>query len=61
MIWIKGDEPIKGGTSGSGVFNEKGELVGIVSRTSEQDFSGGAPRPLLALPVWTSRKISQCV
>jgi len=57
MLWIKADEAIKGGTSGSGVCNEKGEIVGIVSWTSEQDFSGGAPQPLLALPVWVCRKI----
>jgi hypothetical protein len=57
MIWIKTDEAIKGGTSGSGIINEKGELVGIVSRNSEQDYRGIAPRPLLALPVWVCRKI----
>jgi S1-C subfamily serine protease len=57
MLWVKSDEVIKGGTSGSGVINEKGEIVGIVSWTSEQDLSGGAPRPILALPVWLCRKI----
>jgi hypothetical protein len=57
MLWIKADEAIKGGTSGSGVINEIGEIVGIVSWTSEQDFTGGAQRPLLALPLWVCRKI----
>lgn len=57
MIVIEADEPIKGGTSGSGIINEKGEIVGIVSNASEQAYNGNAPRPLLALPVWICRKI----
>ena len=57
FIWFRADEPVKRGTSGSGIFNENGELVGIVSRVSELDFSGSAPRPLLALPVWVCRNI----
>jgi hypothetical protein len=57
MLWVKSDEAIKGGTSGSGIINEKGELVGVVSWTSEMDYSGSAPRPLLSLPVWVCRKI----
>ncbi len=57
ILWIKTDEPIKWGTSGSGIINEKGEIVGIVSWTSEINYSGGAPRPLLSLPVWLCRQI----
>ncbi len=56
-LFIETDEPIKGGTSGSGIINDKGEIVGIVSWTSEQTYNGGAPRPLLALPVWICHKI----
>jgi hypothetical protein len=57
MILIKADEAIKGGTSGSGIINEKGELVGIVSRSSEQNYDGTASHPLLAIPLWVCRKI----
>ena len=57
MIVIQADEPIKGGTSGSGIINENGEIVGIVSNASEGEYNGIAPRPLLALPVWLCRKI----
>ena len=56
-IWIEADEPIKGGTSGSGIINEKSEIVGIVSFSSEQTYDGIAPRPLLALPVWVCHEI----
>jgi len=58
---LKTDEPIEGGTSGSPVVNEHGELLGIVSRggPTKQDeaYSGTAPRPHLALPVWAVYKI----
>jgi hypothetical protein len=60
MIGIKAEMNIKGGTSGSPVVNEQGQLVAIVSNaggpigTSRE---GRAPRPHLALPVWISRCI----
>lgn len=55
---IEPDEQIKGGTSGSAIVNEKGEIVGIVSNCSESDEPvGGAPRPHLTLPVWICRLI----
>jgi hypothetical protein len=57
MLSLEVDKPIKKGTSGSAVINEKGEIIGIVSYTSEQHCTGGASRPLLALPVWVCRKI----
>jgi len=56
-LWIKADKPIKGGTSGSGIVNEKGEIVAIVSNAAKQSSDGIAPRPLLALPVWVCREI----
>jgi len=58
VLWIEVDEQIKGGTSGSAIVNEKGEIVGIVTNASESEKSDGmAPRPLLTLPVWICRMI----
>jgi hypothetical protein len=55
-------ENIESGTSGSPIVIATGELVGVVSTSSEA--SGGAqgcdaqaPRPHLALPVWVMRRI----
>ncbi len=60
QIAIKMDSKIKGGTSGSGIYDAHGELVGIVSHSTESPpYSGMAPRPLLALPVWIVEQISQ--
>ena len=56
-LLIEPNAPIKRGTSGSGIFDEKGELVGIVNRTSLEKNFGMASRPLLTLPVWICRKI----
>ena len=57
VLSIKADEPIKGGTSGSGIYNKKGEIMGVVSWASEQTYDGCAPRPLLALPTWICKKV----
>ena len=57
MLIIESEEPIKGGTSGSAIVNEQGEIVGIVSNSSEEDSIGSAPRPHLTLPIWICRKI----
>jgi hypothetical protein len=58
MLWIETDGPIKGGTSGSAIVNEKGEIVGIVSNASISEKSdGSAPRPHLSLLVWICGQI----
>ena len=57
ILLLEPNEPIKPGTSGSGIFDEKGELVGIVIKTSLSENAGMASRPLLTLPVWVYRKI----
>ena len=57
ILLIEPNEPIKPGTSGSGIYDEKGELVGIVNKTSLEKNFGIASRPLLTLPVWVCRKI----
>ena len=58
MLWIEVDEQIKGGTSGSAVVNEDGQIVGIVSTCSfNGPCDGNIPRPLLSLPVWICRRI----
>jgi hypothetical protein len=51
------DDPLIPGTSGSGIYDEKGELVGIFNKTSPERNFGMATRPLLALPLWICRKI----
>jgi hypothetical protein len=57
ILLIDLDEPIKRGTSGSGIYDEKGELLGIVSKTSLERNFGMATRPLLTLPLWICRQI----
>jgi S1-C subfamily serine protease len=47
-IWIKPEAEIKGGTSGSPVVNDHGELVGIVSQSH---MSGGSPVEESPMPV----------
>ena len=62
MIWVETEEKIEGGTSGSPIVNDKGELVGIVSSSPEgnlQKYSGLAPLPRVALPVWIYKIIQQ--
>lgn len=61
-IGIETKEQIEGGTSGSPIVNERGELVAIVSNTNLKQSAidkcqGIASRPHLALPVWISRSI----
>jgi hypothetical protein len=56
---------IEGGTSGSPILCDTGELVAIVSNSGSQGsanseeniWHGTAPRPLLALPMWIVRRI----
>jgi hypothetical protein len=43
---------VKGGTSGGPIVDDEGELLGIVSWTSEDTFEGMMPRPHRAVPVW---------
>lgn len=54
MLFIKTSEPVEGGTSGSPVISEAGELVALVS-TGTCEVTG--PRPRTALPVWVRREI----
>lgn len=59
-IGIDMDENIEGGTSGSPIVNEKGELVSIMSNAGGSDGitrHGVGPRPHLALPLWISLSI----
>lgn len=51
------EELIKKGTSGSGVYNENGEIVGIFKQASPDSNIGLASRPRLTLPVWVARQI----
>jgi len=55
QIAITTCEQIEGGTSGSPVINDRGELVGIVSTGGSK--TNLMPRPHLALPVWVRRRI----
>lgn len=59
-IAIKSDEYIEGGTSGSPIVNDNGELVAIVSNSSEpgtMNMIGSSPQPSLTLPVWLYNNI----
>jgi len=61
-LFLKADEQIEAGTSGSPIINDSGELVGIVSIFSFSDESehkpeGPAPCPHLTIPVWAYRRI----
>lgn len=49
-LFVEPDSSIEGGTSGSPVVNDRGQLVAIVSNTGE--VGGTSPRPHLALPGW---------
>jgi hypothetical protein len=58
-------EQIEGGTSGSPIVNERGQLIAIVSNASTGAMrsgsacEGSAFRPHLALPVWIVREIGR--
>lgn len=60
-LWADFSEPIKGGTSGSPIVTQDGELLGVVSSSGE---SGGIPTGGLqahaccALPQWLVRTIT---
>jgi len=56
-LFLDVDEPILGGTSGSPVVTEDGQLVGIMSVGSDptpgqRDYDAEAARPHLAAPAW---------
>ncbi len=54
-------QQIESGTSGGPIVDHLGRLLGVVSDASESDgrhpSHGMTPRPHLALPVWTVRRI----
>lgn len=54
IAWLTGGRhKIEGGMSGGPVLNDGGELVGLVSFSSEEwDHDGAMPRPHRALPLW---------
>jgi hypothetical protein len=62
MVGFDTVEQIEGGTSGSPIVKDSGELVGIISNASlilesGQVCCGTFPRPHLTLPVWVCRGI----
>jgi hypothetical protein len=74
-LFIEFDGLIKGGTSGSPIVNEAGEIVALVSLAGgsveigqkhedgmpflEKGCSGASPRPHMALPVWAINRITR--
>jgi S1-C subfamily serine protease len=54
---LKTNQQIKGGTSGGPVVTESGELIGLVSWTSEPGLEGIVCAPWLALPRWITNRI----
>lgn len=59
LLWVEWDQQIEGGTSGSPILNDAGEIVAIVSCCSEGavNCNGANPRPMLALPAWILSEI----
>jgi len=60
-ICIRTDENIEGGTSGSPIVNERGELVSIVSNAGGSigiSREGDGPLLILALPVWIYQEVT---
>lgn len=55
--WLRGERKIEGGTSGGPVTDAAGQLVGLVSWSSEETFDGRIPRPHRALPAWAWNRI----
>lgn len=57
LLLLDMDDRIKKGTSGSGVYNDNGEIVGIVSKGSLERNFAAAVRPIMALPIWLSGQL----
>jgi hypothetical protein len=61
QLWVEVAEQIEGGTSGSPIVTERGELVGVVSISNYESASAGCvgltPRPHLTLPGWVMHRI----
>jgi len=63
MLVLEPDGKIESGTSGGPVVNDRGELVGIVSWSTEGScglggkYQGSASRPHLTLPAWVLLEI----
>jgi Trypsin-like peptidase domain len=60
-VWLDVPGQIEGGTSGSPIVTERGEVIGIVSLVGsgpdETQCDGPQPRPTHALPVWVLQQI----
>jgi hypothetical protein len=60
-VWLEVPGRIEGGTSGSPIVTERGEVIGIVSISAYLPQGGQAvgpqPRPTHALPVWVLQQI----
>lgn len=62
MMFVKTDHVVKGGTSGSPILNDYGELVGIVSTAwGESGVEREGIHPIIrrALPVWIYNEITK--
>lgn len=58
--WVKADNDIEGGTSGGPIINDAGELVGVVSTSSDgnsETKEGSFPFASWALPAWIYHRI----
>jgi hypothetical protein len=62
-LHVEFNRPIPGGTSGSPVVNDEGEVLGVISWVSEPNpnalCAASVPRPMLTLPVWTVQQIQR--
>ncbi len=62
-LWFTAEKKIKGGSSGGPIVDEEGQLLGIVSSFSDNDYEQGCcgrfPRPHLTLPRWIVGRIAK--
>jgi hypothetical protein len=60
-LWFEFADQIEAGTSGSPIVTEKGEIIGIVSRSNftpgQAGCQGVNPRPHLTVPGWVMHRI----
>lgn len=58
FLWLTSSAKIEFGTSGAPIIDPAGQLVAVVSHSSDEcEWNGRGPRPHLTLPAWILNKI----